>query len=358
MSDSQDSDSRLSSDTSGLSLNSFSHSSRLSEKGRNIDLTDLEKDTERLNRKAKKRLSSGNGRYESFLQKLVNWQHRQKLDKIKSLLDSLFPKLKQTEGEVLAWLECVQERKEMYRAQGGALLREVDSQLSHTQSSLDFLDEAVQDVYKIDYDILKEIGELKMAYAFNQEVLRKTPTLPHSSAPSQKVSPMSHSSPSAAISSATAAPSPSDDVIRLPSSAQPLPCIEPAVWQVAGTASGLASATVGRTAVGEVSPFPNRRLSAPPPLNIAAASGGSAASPAVLSRSRSVSSGIPTTSPAMPISPPIASPTTGRSPKNSNGSGASPFFLSRSASPVPPASPHLPRSASLGAESTHSAHTP
>eukprot|EP01031_Cornospumella_fuschlensis_P032329 gene32329-39098_t len=176
MSDSQDSDSRLSSDTSGLSLNSFSHSSRLSEKGRNIDLTDLEKDTERLNRKAKKRLSSGNGRYESFLQKLVNWQHRQKLDKIKSLLDSLFPKLKQTEGEVLAWLECVQERKEMYRAQGGALLRDVDSQLSHTQSSLDFLDEAVQDVYKIDYDILKEIGELKMAYAFNQEVLRKTPT--------------------------------------------------------------------------------------------------------------------------------------------------------------------------------------
>ncbi|RYH02058.1 hypothetical protein EON65_48070, partial [archaeon] len=178
MSDSQDSDSRLSSDTSGLSSNSLTNSSKLSERGRNIDLADLEKDTERLNRKAKKRLSAGSGRYESFLQKLVSWQHRQKLDKIKALLDSLFPKLKQTEGDVRAWLECVHERKELYRVQGGALLRDLDNQLTHTQSSLDFLDEAVQDVYKIDYDVLKEIGELKTAHAFNQEVLRKTPPPP------------------------------------------------------------------------------------------------------------------------------------------------------------------------------------
>jgi hypothetical protein len=174
MSDSNDSDSFVSSGRSGYSrtpdLKLFRNPEqrRLSDAGRTLDINELEKDSERLARKAKKRLSEGANNPESFVEKLIHWQRKRKMDKIKSLLEILFPKLKSTEEDVRQWCDSVRERKEIYYNHGKALVFDLDHQINTRQHNLDFLDEAINDVNKLGYDIVNEMTELKTAYQFNQ----------------------------------------------------------------------------------------------------------------------------------------------------------------------------------------------
>lgn len=207
-----DSDSRLSSEAgtstaSGKGSNSKRYTLGSEPSTRSVDISQLEKDSEVLSRKAKKRLSrsSSSISYESFLEKLIYWQRKRKLDKIKGLLESLFPKLKSSEGEVKQWLDSVAERKEAYYAHGRSLVKDLEGQMQAHQHNLDFLDEAINDVKQIDYDIVKEITELKSAYQFNQEVLKRSEKAPRHSASSSCGSSSGRASPRAeAVSSAVA----------------------------------------------------------------------------------------------------------------------------------------------------------
>jgi hypothetical protein len=136
------------------------------------DLTALEKDSEILARKAAKRFKKNySTQSESFVEKFISWHRKKKVDKIKCSLESLFPKLKNSEVAVKNWLATVSERKEVAWLNGNALLNDMETQIVVYQKHLDFLDEVVNDIRQIDYDILKEVSELRIAFAFNQVVL-------------------------------------------------------------------------------------------------------------------------------------------------------------------------------------------
>jgi hypothetical protein len=144
-----------------------------------VDLASLERDSERLARKAQKRLNrSFDGRSESMIEKFVGWHRKKKLNKVKVMLASLFPKLKHSEDEVKAWVQSVTEEKEAAMITGRALLFDVEHQIALYQNHLEFLDEVVNDVRQLDYDVVREIGELKVALHFNQELLRKSKSTP------------------------------------------------------------------------------------------------------------------------------------------------------------------------------------
>jgi hypothetical protein len=143
-------------------------------KNRN-DITELEKDTELLARKAKKRLVGGfNGRSENMIEKLIGWARRKKTVKIQTMLNSLFPKLKHSEEEIKSWASSVREKKEAAAIFGNVLLFDLDHQISLFQSHMEFLDEVINDVRQLDYDVVREISELKVALHFNQELLKKS----------------------------------------------------------------------------------------------------------------------------------------------------------------------------------------
>jgi hypothetical protein len=141
---------------------------RLSNASRALDIKELEKDSENLSKKAKKRLSQDANSAQSLVQKLIHWQRKRKLDKIITLLDNLFPKLKSTEKDVHRWLDSVHERKELLHNRGKALICDLEHQISTHQHNLDFLDEVINDINKLDYDIVNEMAEVKAAYQFNQ----------------------------------------------------------------------------------------------------------------------------------------------------------------------------------------------
>ena len=58
-------------------------------------LLELEKESDTLSRKVQKRLKQRDNSKNSkgFIQKVFRWHHQKKMDKIKSLMNSLFPKL-------------------------------------------------------------------------------------------------------------------------------------------------------------------------------------------------------------------------------------------------------------------------
>lgn len=134
-----------------------------------IDLSGLERDSQVLVKKATKRLNrSFDGRSETIIEKFVGWHRRKKIDKIKTMLSSLFPKLKHSEDEVKSWVATVTERKEAALMVGKALLSDVEHQISLFQNHLEFLDEVINDVRQLDYDVVREISELRVALHFNQ----------------------------------------------------------------------------------------------------------------------------------------------------------------------------------------------
>jgi hypothetical protein len=134
-----------------------------------LDLESLEKDSEKLNRKANKRLRRTLvGRAETMIEKFIGWHRKKKVEKVKTMLDSHFPKLKHSEEEVRNWISLLTEKKEAAMAAGTALLADVENQILLFQNHLEFLDEVVNDVRQLDYDIVREISELKVALHFNQ----------------------------------------------------------------------------------------------------------------------------------------------------------------------------------------------
>lgn len=73
--------------------------------------------------------------------------------------------------------------------QGRALIKDLDQQSLVHQHSIDFLDEAINDIKQLDYDIVKEISELKTAYTFNQEILKRASRVSLSANTSGRTSP-------------------------------------------------------------------------------------------------------------------------------------------------------------------------
>ena len=48
------------------------------------------------------------------------------------------------------------------------MLQDMERQIERFQTHLDFVDEVINDIKQLDYDIFKEIRDIKAAFAFNQ----------------------------------------------------------------------------------------------------------------------------------------------------------------------------------------------
>jgi hypothetical protein len=76
--------------------------------------------------------------------------------------------LKHSEEEIKSWVNSVKEKKEVATVFGRVLLSDLEHQLSLYQAHMEFLDEVINDVRQLDYDVVKEISELRVALHFNQ----------------------------------------------------------------------------------------------------------------------------------------------------------------------------------------------
>mmetsp|Transcript_17200 Transcript_17200/g.23660 ORF Transcript_17200/g.23660 Transcript_17200/m.23660 type:complete len:876 (-) Transcript_17200:132-2759(-) len=139
-------------------------------------INELEKENDLLTKKAQKRLTRKNrvtNGPKGFISKVFRWHRKRKLGKIKVLLNSLFPKLTESENVASKWLREVSDKKEIVWQNGNIMLHDMESQIDVYQTHLDFVDDVINDIKQLDYDVFKEINDIKAAFAFNQEIVEK-----------------------------------------------------------------------------------------------------------------------------------------------------------------------------------------
>jgi hypothetical protein len=136
------------------------------------DLTDTERESERLARKLSKRLSGAHSDVvspgEYFIERLTKWHSNKKVEKLKALLATHFPRVKHLEEDVVSSATTVHENKEAVLKQAVALLGLVDKQIDYYQQHMNFLDDVINDIRQCDFTLVKEITEMKTAFAFYQ----------------------------------------------------------------------------------------------------------------------------------------------------------------------------------------------
>jgi len=62
----------------------------------------------------------------------------------------------------------VSDKKEIVWQNGNIMLHDMESQIDVYQSHLDFVDDVINDIKQLDYDVFKEINDIKAAFAFSQ----------------------------------------------------------------------------------------------------------------------------------------------------------------------------------------------
>lgn len=65
-------------------------------------------------------------------------------------------------------MKSVSEEKEIAWQRGNYILHDIERQIERFQTHLDFVDEVINDIKQLDYDVFKEIRDIKAAFAFNQ----------------------------------------------------------------------------------------------------------------------------------------------------------------------------------------------
>lgn len=132
------------------------------------DIDGLEKESEEFLAKAKKRMRQiGNTSQPGVVNWLKRWNSKRKIGKIQLKFQTLLPKLKSTQDDVVLWLQALEERKEAAVQQGQALRDHIQSLLEIYESRLDFFDELNNDCRQINFDVTRELIELKGVIAFN-----------------------------------------------------------------------------------------------------------------------------------------------------------------------------------------------
>lgn len=136
------------------------------------DLTDTEREGERLARKLNKRLSGSHADVvsptEYFIDRLTKWHTNKKVEKLKALLATHVPRVRHLEEDVVSSATTVHENKEGMMKQAHTLLGLVDKQIDYYQHHMNFLDDVINDIRQCDYTLVREITDMKAAFAFCQ----------------------------------------------------------------------------------------------------------------------------------------------------------------------------------------------
>ena len=133
------------------------------------DLVKLAHDSENLALSAAKEIKKSdynkNGGLVAWIRK---WSRKKQLSKVYAMFETLLPKLKTTEEEVLLWLTAVSEKKESTLLESSTMLSAMESSISVYESYVDFYDELINDCLKISLDVSRELSDLRIAGAFNE----------------------------------------------------------------------------------------------------------------------------------------------------------------------------------------------
>jgi hypothetical protein len=136
------------------------------------DLTDTERESEKLTKKLNKRMSGNRADIQSpseyFVDKLTRWHSNKKVEKLKSLLALHLPKVKHLEEDALSSVTSVTASKDAAFKSANLVLSLVDKQIDYYQQHMNFLEDVINDIRQCDYTIVREISEMKTAFAFSQ----------------------------------------------------------------------------------------------------------------------------------------------------------------------------------------------
>jgi hypothetical protein len=74
----------------------------------------------------------------------------------------------------MQWLKAVADKKETVWQQGTTMLHGMETQIELYETHLLFVEDVINDIKQLDYDVVREIGEIKAAFNFNQVLLSFT----------------------------------------------------------------------------------------------------------------------------------------------------------------------------------------
>jgi hypothetical protein len=137
------------------------------------DLIISERENERLVRKLNKRMSGSDfgNPTEYIYDKLTFWHGNKKAEKFNMLFELHLPKLKQIEEKVRENASVVAVSKTTALKYAAIILSLVDKQIDYYQHHMNCLDEVINDIRQCDFNILKEITEMKCTLLFCQVLL-------------------------------------------------------------------------------------------------------------------------------------------------------------------------------------------
>lgn len=135
------------------------------------ELTDSEIEGERLQRKIIKNFSgrrSWGGNKDNLFDKLTRWNSIRKAERMRSRLADYIPRIKSIEQEVNCRISTVRSQESTIIAEANAILLVMEKQIEYFEIHTNHLDEAINDIRQCDFNVVKEITEMKNTFGFTQ----------------------------------------------------------------------------------------------------------------------------------------------------------------------------------------------
>lgn len=144
-------------------------SSILSSLSPKCSLPSLEKETEEVETAIEKEVrKSENGKSGGIISWIRRIGRRKSGSKTQASLDALVLKLQLTMEDVDLWLAALEEREGLTKQHSTTLLQDMESSADLYESYVDYYDELINEGLKINYEVSKEISDLRITAALNE----------------------------------------------------------------------------------------------------------------------------------------------------------------------------------------------
>jgi hypothetical protein len=132
-------------------------------------LPSLEKETEEVESAIEKEVRKAeNGKSGGLISWIRKLGRRKPGFKTQSSLDILTQKLEHAKGDVDLWLAALEEREGLTKKNSTALLDDMESSVDLYESYVDYYDELINEGLKINFEVSKEISDLRITGALNE----------------------------------------------------------------------------------------------------------------------------------------------------------------------------------------------
>jgi hypothetical protein len=132
-------------------------------------LPSLEKETEEVETAIEKEVrKADNGKSGGLISWIRKLGRRKPGSKTQSSLDVLTQKLEHAKEDVDLWLAALEEREDLTKKNSFALLEDMESSVDLYESYVDYYDELINEGLKINFEVSKEISDLRITGALNE----------------------------------------------------------------------------------------------------------------------------------------------------------------------------------------------